>query len=213
MTGVIAKMAFDAGKPILKEVVIPYMQEKLKEKLSPNTLLSKGEEYGLCGDKKEIHDILEKTKNGIVREKIDTEAEKEKIKEKTTYSDNTNEAITTEEELEVYQKEGLEESTVNDKTVLKDNSIDPNQIDANGRTNLERMKEGLAPLDENGRPYNLHHIGQKSDSPLAELKEGVHRKNDAVLHDKTNPSEIDRKEFAKEKAEHWKARASEMENN
>ena len=65
------------------------------------------------------------------------------------------------------QNEGLVESTVNDRTVLKDTSINPDLIDEKGRTNLERMEKGLAPIDENGKPYNLHHIGQNADSLLA----------------------------------------------
>lgn len=55
----------------------------------------------------------------------------------------------------------------------------------------------------------MHHIGQKPDSPLAELTTEEHRGagNDTILHDKQKESEIDRNEFAKERKEHWKNRA------
>jgi hypothetical protein len=31
------------------------------------------------------------------------------------------------------------------------------------------MEQGLAPIAQNGETIQLHHIGQKPDSPLAEL--------------------------------------------
>ena len=83
--------------------------------------------------------------------------------------------------------------------------------DFSGRTNLERTQAGLAPIDEDGKPLELHHIGQKPDSPLAELTRDEHRGkgNDAILHDKTKPSEIDRQEFGAEQDRYWKERAAE----
>ena len=83
------------------------------------------------------------------------------------------------------------------------------QKDEFGRTNKERMEEGKAPLDKDGKPIELHHIGQKSDAPLAELKWEEHRGkgNDAILHDKSKDSEIDREVFATQRAEHWKSRS------
>ncbi|MGX7096014.1 HNH/ENDO VII family nuclease [Gemella bergeri] len=67
---------------------------------------------------------------------------------------------------------------------------------------------------ENGKPIELHHIGQKSDSPLAELSIDEHRskENDGILHDKTKESEINRNTFNTEKINHWKERIREMEN-
>ena len=71
------------------------------------------------------------------------------------------------------------------------------------------MQEGKAPLDKDGKPIELHHIGQKSDAPLAELKREEHRGkgNDAILHDKNKNSEIDREVFATQRTEHWKSRS------
>ncbi|MBP7226880.1 MAG: HNH/ENDO VII family nuclease [Aliarcobacter sp.] len=193
MISEIAKNKLENFKPSFDEI---------NKKMSPNELLKNSEKLGISGDKFEIEGI----KNEV--------AEKEKIAEKSNYSNEVNEKIRSVEELEVYQNEGLVESTVNDRTVLKDTSINPDLIDEKGRTNLERMEKGLAPIDENGKPYNLHHIGQNADSPLAELKDGVHKKNDAILHDKSKPTEVHGENSSvnwdKERSEHWKARAEEI---
>mgnify|MGYP003548129799 FL=1 len=193
MISEIAKNKLENFKPSFDEI---------NKKMSPNELLKNSEKLGISGDKFEIEGI----KNEV--------AEKEKIAEKSNYSNEVNEKIRSVEELEVYQNEGLVESTVNDRTVLKDTSINPDLIDEKGRTNLERMEKGLAPIDENGKPYNLHHIGQNADSPLAELKDGVHKKNDAILHDKSKPTEVHGENsnvnWDKERSEHWKARAEEI---
>ena len=193
MISEIAKNKLENFKPSFDEI---------NKKMSPNELLKNSEKLGISGDKFEIEGI----KNEV--------AEKEKIAEKSNYSNEVNEKIRSVEELEVYQNEGLVESTVNDRTVLKDTSINPDLIDEKGRTNLERMEKGLAPIDENGKPYNLHHIGQNADSPLAELKDGVHKKNDAILHDKSKPTEVhgsnSEVNWDKERSEHWKARAEEI---
>ena len=193
MISEIAKNKLENFKPSFDEI---------NKKMSPNELLKNSEKLGISGDKFEIQGI----KNEV--------AEKEKIAEKSNYSNEVNEKIRSVEELEVYQNEGLVESTVNDRTVLKDTSINPDLIDEKGRTNLERMEKGLAPIDENGKPYNLHHIGQNADSPLAELKDGVHKKNDAILHDKSKPTEVHGENSSvnwdKERSEHWKARAGEI---
>lgn len=133
------------------------------------------------------------------------------IEKNSPYSSEINKYIRSKEELDIYIILGLKEGRVNDKAVLKDESIDPDLKDSAGRTNLERMKRGLPPLDKDGNPYNLHHIGQSKDSPLAELPDKVHKNNDRILHDKNKPSEIDRDSFAKERAEHWKARDAEIE--
>ncbi|MWV62670.1 hypothetical protein DCO58_02930 [Helicobacter saguini] len=182
MNPLISTIAKEAGKEILKKAGTAIIEH------APKELLDK------------VNKIVDVAKDVL-----------EKIKEISPFSDKINEWIRSLEEVQLYIKEGLKEREVNDRICLVDDSIDPNLKDGVGRTNLERMKQGLPPLDENGRPYNLHHIGQGKDSPFAELKESVHRENDGILHDKSKVSEIDRVEFAKQKAEHWKARAAEIE--
>lgn len=69
--------------------------------------------------------------------------------------------------------------------------------------------DGLAPLTPQGRSYELHHIGQHQDSPLAELTKEEHRGkgNDGVLHIKVKESEIGREAFTMERAGHRRERA------
>ena len=193
MISEIAKNKLESFKPSFDEI---------NKKMYPNELLKNSEKLGISGDKAEIENI----KNEV--------NEKQKISEQSDYSKEVNNRIRSVDELNVYKNEGLEEGEVNGRIVLKDNSIDINLKDEKGRTNLERMEKGLAPIDENGKPYNLHHIGQNSDSPLAELKDEVHKKNDAILHDKSKPTEVhgsnSEVNWDKERSEHWKARAEEI---
>lgn len=168
------------------------------ENLNPNSeILSQVKEnYG-----KEANENLE------TRKELSDE-EKQRIKEETGWSDEIVDAISSMEEYEIYKKADLEEKEINGKKCLVRKDIDLEQKDSIGRTNSERMEKGLPPLDKNGRPIELHHIGQKPNSPLAELTTSEHRGkgNDTVLHDKKKESEIDRDKFAEERSEHWKNR-------
>ncbi|MCT8137600.1 HNH/ENDO VII family nuclease [Anaerobacillus sp. CMMVII] len=134
---------------------------------------------------------------------------KEGTKEFKTLDEALDEA--SEEEKAIYDEANLEKGEVNGREVLQRTDIDYDAVDSLGRTNLERMQKGLPPLVE-GKPIELHHIGQKSDSPLAELTVEEHRGqgNDGILHDKTVESDIDRQEFKKEREDHWKERAAQV---
>ena len=122
--------------------------------------------------------------------------------------------IGSEAEARIYEDANLEPAQVNGKDALIRMDIDYDQKDLFGNTNLERMQMGKAPLDANGKPIELHHIGQKQDSPLAELTSSEHRGNgnDNVLHNKQKESEINREDFDKERKDYWKARAEQIEN-
>lgn len=143
---------------------------------------------------------IDTTENSLL-----TNEEKEKIKNESGYSDNTIENINSWEEYEIYKEAKLVEDE-NGNLIRTD--IDYDQKDSMGRTNKERCEQGLPPLYKNGIPIELHHIGQKNDSPLAELTQAEHRGkgNDTVLHNKNKESEIDRQEFARERREYWKNR-------
>ena len=130
------------------------------------------------------------------------------INEKSDYSSEVNDNIKSVEELEIYQDAGLHEETVDGRSCLVRDDIDWDQTDEFGDTNRSRVEKNLVPIAPNGEKIELHHVGQKDDSPLAELTRSEHRGvgNDAILHDKTKESEIDRPAFTTERIRHWKAR-------
>ena len=85
------------------------------------------------------------------------------------------------EEYEFYRELGLTPQRVgnNGRWVLT-RQIDWNFVDDLGRTNAERVMQGLAPLDENGIAYELHHVGQMNNSPWAILSRSEH--DSSFLH-------------------------------
>lgn len=136
------------------------------------------------------------------------------LKSKTGWSDSVIDNIRTEDEAKIYQDANLKNETIEGKDALIRTDIDYNQ-EIDGQTNLERMKEGKCPLSKDGQKIELHHIGQNSDAPLAELTMSEHRgpDNDMTLHDKTiDESRIDRGAFRTERENYWKARANQIEN-
>ena len=87
--------------------------------------------------------------------------------------------------------------------------IDTALVDARGRSNLERMQQGLAPIGPDGQSINLHHTIQSADSPLAEMTATFHQENSAVIHinPNTTPSGIDRGAFDAFRRDYWINRA------
>ena len=78
------------------------------------------------------------------------------------------------EQYEICKSAGLTAKMVNGRTALV-RKIDLNYVDElTGKTNLQLMQDGYAPLDPTGKKYQLHHIGQKTDSPLAILTQEEH---------------------------------------
>ena len=104
-----------------------------------------------------------------------SDEEKAKIKEETGWSDEIIDSISSMEEAEIYKEAGLVETEIGGKSCLIRPDIDWEQKDQFGRTNAERAEQGLAPIDANGQPLELHHIGQHNDSPLAELTMQEHQ--------------------------------------
>lgn len=88
------------------------------------------------------------------------------------------------DEYKVYRDAGLQLTKVNGKWALLQD-IDWDILDESGRTNAQRIADGLNPIDSAGKSYELHHIGQKQDSPLALLSSDQHRNNYSVLHSNT----------------------------
>lgn len=159
------------------------------EKLESNAKSFEDADKPLSGEAKEVY-------------------ERKKINELSQYSQEINDCIGSVEELNVYIEAELTEVEIDGEKCLIRNDIDFEQKDSMGRTNTERIDQGLSPINKEGKVIELHHIGQKADSPLAELTQQEHRGkgNDTILHDKTKESEIDRGKFASERNDYWEAR-------
>lgn len=108
------------------------------------------------------------------------------------------------DQYKICKDAGLKSRMIDGKTALVRN-IDLTKVDEMGRTNLQRMMEGLSPLDSTGVPYELHHIGQKADSTLAILTKAEHRlgENHKIWHIFGEASKIDRAAFDKQRAQFW----------
>ena len=148
---------------------------------------------------------LEKKPEGLTPE------EKQEIKDKTGWSDKIVDAIRTKEEAQIYMDAELVEGEINGKPALIQPKIDGKACNDSkwpDWNNKDLAEEGYPPRDENGRPYELHHIGQNPDSPLAELTYEQHHCNGnfKTLHT-FDESNIDRTEFNKERREYWEERS------
>lgn len=113
-------------------------------------------------------------------------------------------------EYQVYKDAGLKLKKINGSWALVQD-IDWKYFDeASKLTNAQRVAKNMPPLDSTGKAYELHHIGQKSDSPLAILTEAQHRSstNYSTLHKNTgiSTSEVERGyAWQKQSSEFWKS--------
>lgn len=178
--------------------------EQLKGKMEYN-IESNSEKLN---DNSKLNDIYEDKKLNLTNE------EKNQIKKETNWSDEIINSIGSMNEYEIYKGASLQEAEIKEKKCLIRNDIDWEQKDAMGRTNTERAEQGLSPINKDGKVIELHHIGQNSNSPLAELTPEEHRGkgNDLILHDKRKESEIDRQSFAIERSNYWAERSVERRN-
>lgn len=147
-----------------------------------------------------------------------SEEDKAKIKEDTVWSDEIIDNIQNMKQYEVLKGAGLLEVEINGRKCLIKENIDLDYTDADGVSNRDRIARGLAPLDsETGKPLELHHLGQKADSPLVELTEQEHRtgeyengkKNQSLWHDNSLETDVhgEGNTWNQERKEHWKLRS------
>ncbi len=112
------------------------------------------------------------------------------------------------EEYNVYKTAGLKAKIINGKTALiPDIDLEFKSLlpDGSEVTNLQRILDGLAPIDPiTGKAYQLHHIGQKAEGTLAVLTELQHQGNSKILNTIGKESEIDRAAFDKIRKAFWK---------
>jgi hypothetical protein len=99
------------------------------------------------------------------------------------------------------------------KTVTQNDSLfDPYAVDKQGRTNIQRMEDGLAPIGYDGKSINVHHIDQTNTGPVMEMPATEHQQNYSDLHSNTGqaPSQIDRNAFNQWREAYWKWRANDF---
>lgn len=82
------------------------------------------------------------------------------------------------EQYQICKDSGLMAEMVDGKLALVRRVDLFDYVDEMGRTNAQRIQAGLSPVDPTGVPYELHHIGQKTDSTLAILTRAEHRLGD-----------------------------------
>lgn len=179
----------------------------------------------------EMHDVSRSESqrdNGEVRTASDvaenkglTDDEKALIREETGWSDKIIDNIQNMKQYEILKNAGLIEAEINGRKCLIKENIDLDYRDSDGISNRDRIARGLAPLDSNtGKPLELHHLGQKMDSPLVELTIEEHRtgeyengkKNQSLWHDNVLETEVhsEGNTWSQERKEHWSTRSDNL---
>lgn len=113
------------------------------------------------------------------------------------------------EQYEICKGAGLQTAMVNNHMALI-RPIDLNYVDDSGRSNLERMRQGVAALDPmTGESYQLHHIGQRMDSTLAVLTRYEHMQggNNTIWHVFGEETQIQSEVFAVQRQKFWRETA------
>jgi filamentous hemagglutinin len=90
----------------------------------------------------------------------------------------------------------------------RDSTFDPWQINRDGRTNIERMLDGYAPLDREGNEVVLHHVMQRDSGPLIEMTEREHWR----IPISPGASQINRSEHGSFRRDYWRDRARDYLN-
>lgn len=89
------------------------------------------------------------------------------------------------------------------------NAFDPHAVDSKGRSNIQRMQSGIAPVGYDGQSVELHHMTQSENGGIMEVPGSKHREGHSTLHINTSdiPSGVNRSSFDVLRAAYWKKRA------
>lgn len=106
----------------------------------------------------------------------------------------------------IFIKNRIKSYKLEDGSIILLRDIDWNLVDDAGRTNVDRVVKNLAPIDKSGESFELHHIGMKSDAPLAILSYEEHhsKENYRILHWAEEGKDIESSEWDKQRREFWK---------
>lgn len=210
------------------EKVVQYCEGKATEAWGrfQKTGDTEGKDYQEYKSYRDKIDRLVQEKENIAKSICPTECQEagltkenqEQIKQETGWSDKIIDNIKNMEQYGVLKNADLVEIQINGRECLVKTNIDLDYADEDGITNRERISRRLTPLDsKTGKPLELHHLGQKANSPLVELTEEEHRtgeyvagkKNQSLWHDNSVTTEVhgDGNSWDHERKEHWKTRA------
>jgi RHS repeat-associated protein len=94
----------------------------------------------------------------------------------------------------------------------RDDLFDIHYVDKQGRTNLQRMEQGYAPIGHDGNPVNVHHLTQDPAGANAEVSQAFHQRYFKIIHENTGqtPTRIDRAEFDVFRKEYWMHRRQQI---
>lgn len=206
----------DIENAIKKEVIPPDI--KYIETTSRTTLL---EQSKLKMPEKSIEMDVSEFEMSETKEEVLTDEETARVLEETGWSNEIIDNIKNMKQYEILKNAGVREIDINGRKCLIKENIDLTYTDADGISNMVRMRLGLAPLDsKTGKPIELHHFGQKVDSPLVELTEEEHRtgeyeggkKNQSLWHDRNIDTEVhgEGNNWIQERKAHWKERVEQI---
>lgn len=189
-------------------VVRGYQTGDIKEALNATTLgASEGFKWGamsgaFIGGGKTALLLKAGTKGGLTMSQVAL------IQKESKYPIDIISKFNSMEQYEICKSAGLSAKMIDGKTALI-REVDLGYIDElTGKTNLQIMQDGFAPLDSTGAKYQLHHIGQNTNSPLAMLTQAEHtgNGNDKIWHILTdgfeNPSS--QANWPKIRSDFWK---------
>ena len=153
----------------------------------------------LSGGGKAYKGLKKATLNGL------TINEAAKIQKESKWSFDCIKNIHSMDEYEVYKNAGLVPTKMQDGKLALIRSINWQKKDKFGRTNIQRVKNGLSPIDAKGESYELHHIGMKADSPLAVLKKSEHHDNNKykILHYKSEGKGVSDADWEAQRKTFW----------
>ena len=111
--------------------------------------------------------------------------EKQSLRQLTNWPDEIIDSIASMEEARIYIKARLKAARIGNRWALIRSNINWADFSIRRNTwlknkladydswkdynNADLIGEGFPPRDINGDPYELHHIGQRQNSPFAEL--------------------------------------------
>lgn len=105
-----------------------------------------------------------------------------------------------EDEFEILVSYNYKKLKIGKNDLYYNPNVIPDILDSEGRTQLERIWDGIAPLGFDGVSMNIHHLTRHQPGIFVLISDNLHKKKSQALHfrDKkyyVQPKEIDRNEF------------------